>query len=576
MNDHIEKLSKELKDYIRKYNHQSFVSQWCYLCNAHWRTQSNIVQLHSPVRQLMYLISLYHSTTFKGGNERFEAYGDEYENIVRLLNTIEDCYVYTPENLITPDHTKESLKRLFICNSTFLNYYLNASLSYFEQDVERIRQTFKHFESHIKDKIGLEIQDFIDFFFLITNLEIEIYNQYFNYNYSPEEHTLIIKMRDNPTSLTNDELLKVNYLAENGVLRLGISINELKKSMDSEKVDMILVIFTMIRNENENYLYYTDTCDYLSKPLLMTDPDHISFLYSKQLITAIYDYLFELCKKADKNGRKVLMRREDYLEDKTHEVFRNFFGKEAKIYSNYQVNGPEKDLLILKGKYAYIIECKANKYRIPFRDPIKAYDRINDDFKKSIGKGYQQAKEIEDLFNGDEPFEIKNERGKILETIYPSKFMEVFNIVVTQERFGQIQCDLSHLLEIDENDNFPWAVFIDDLETFLITLKRKCNHLCEFPAFLLEREKLHGRMLCSDELELCAYFLFDRDNFFKYCNSEDLFVSSPDVHQFFDLLYNVGFGFKNELNIKDKLKRYSPEALAVINKNKLQKPELFK
>jgi hypothetical protein len=233
-------------------------------------------------------------------------------------------------------------------------------------------------------------------------------------------------------------------------------------------------------------------------------------------------------------------------------------------------------LLILKGKYAYIIECKANKYRIPFRDPIKAYHRINDDFKKSIGKGYQQAKEIEDLFNGDEPFEIKNERGKILETIYPAKFMEVFTIVVTQERFGQIQCDLSHLLEIDENDNFPWAVFIDDLETFLITLKRKNNHLFEFPAFLLEREKLHGRMFCSDELELCAYFLFDRDNFLKYCNSENFFVSSPDVHQFFDLLYYVGFGFKNELNISDKLKRYSPEALAVINKNKLQKPELFK
>ena len=83
-------------------------------------------------------------------------------------------------------------------------------------------------------------------------------------------------------------------------------------------------------------------------------------------------------------------------------------------------------------------------------------------------------------------------------------------------------------------------------------------------------------MLCSDELELCAYFLFDRDNFFKYCNIDDLFVSSPDLHQFFDILYNVGFGFKNELNISDKSKRYPPENLAVINKNKLQKPKLFK
>ena len=50
MNGYIEKLSKELKDYIKKYSHQSFVAQCCYLCNAHWCMQSGSFKLHSPVR----------------------------------------------------------------------------------------------------------------------------------------------------------------------------------------------------------------------------------------------------------------------------------------------------------------------------------------------------------------------------------------------------------------------------------------------------------------------------------------------------------------------------------------------
>lgn len=567
----IQELSQELKSYIKKYEHRSFIAHWSYFSNANIRTKQSLNDLTSPVRQAMYLISLFYSNDF-GGTKKFQAVGEEFQNIITLLNKIEEHYVnQIPDgSLIATD--ENYLDKLFISNTTFLNYYLNAPLSYFEQDIERITETFKHFEFYIQEQTGLMTKDFIDFFSLMTNLEIEIYEDHFNRKYSDQEHAMILKMRDSPASLTNAEKIQITDLAENGVLGLGISISRTKEHMASKKIDTLLVLFTMTREENQDYLYYTDTCQYLTKPILLSGPEHISFIYSKQLISAIYEYLFELCKAADPNGRKILMRRENYLEGKTQEIFRNFFGNGSKIFSNYYVNNSEKDLLILQGRYAYIIECKANKYRIPFRDPVKAYERISDDFKKSIGKGYLQAKEIENLFLADQSFEIKNNQGKIVETIDPSNYDQVFIIIVTQERFGQIQCDLSYLLPLEENDNVPWAVFIDDLETFLITLKRKKNHRYEFPAFLLEREKLYGRLFCGDELELCSYFLFARDHFLNYTNSEDLVISSPDMHQFFDDLYQVGFGFKNELNILDKHKRNAPIAQAIIKKYKLQKP----
>jgi hypothetical protein len=576
MSDRITELSIELKAHVSQFSHRSFVSQWCFLCNGHWRQQTKLVKLRSPVSQLMYLMSLYHQTPITQGNERFEGFGEQYEKTIRLLNEIEDSYSVKISQLKKAQLSEEAIKRLAITNTTFLNYYLNAPLSFLEQDVDRIRETFKHFEPLITKETGLLIQDFIDFFFLVTDLEMKKYEHYFNNAYSKPDIALTLRFRKSPRSLSDEQILHLSYLTENAVLDLSIAIADLKTHMDAEKVQTMLILFSLFREEKEEILYYTDPCEYHSKPILMTSGEHIVMLYSKQLITAIYEYLFQLCAGADKNGRKVLKRREDFLEEKTVEVFSNFFGKNARIYPNYFINGTEKDLLILHGKQAYIIECKANKYRIPFRNPVKAYERISDDFKKSIGKGYQQAKEVEDLFYNSDTFTIKNGRGGIIETIDPVQFEDIFTLVVTQERFGQIQCDLAYLLEIAEDENYPWAVFIDDLETFLISLKRKKDHLTEFPAFLLAREKLHSRVLCYDEVELCSYFMFNRETFIRDCDRKEVLRSMPDANLTFDLLYQVGFGFKDELNLADKLTRSSKNATGLIKFHNLDRPDRVK
>src|SRR5690606_19292766 len=140
---------------------------------------------------------------------------------------------------------------------------------------------------------------------------------------------------------------------------------------------------------------------------------------------------------------------------------------------SYYVNNNEKDLLILHNRTAYVIECKAHRQRTPLRDPVRAYDRIKDDFQKSIGSGYSQASEVETLFLSNDLFTLKNKSKKIIATIDAADFDEVFTIVVTQERLGQIQCDLGLLLQLPQDRPYPWAVCINDLESFLITLKRK-------------------------------------------------------------------------------------------------------
>ena len=56
---------------------------------------------------------------------------------------------------------------------------------------------------------------------------------------------------------------------------------------------------------------------------------------------------------------------------------------------------------------------------MPLRDEEKAYERIDGDFQKSIGKGYDQAKEVEDRFISEDSFEIFDKQKRKIATFDP-------------------------------------------------------------------------------------------------------------------------------------------------------------
>ncbi|MGN7785868.1 hypothetical protein ACTJIJ_15175 [Niabella sp. 22666] len=574
IDDRVTTLSKELKNLVEQFDYNSFISQVSYLCNMHWRNQTGVVKLKSPIKQLMYLVSLYLSTDW-GGTKQFEVISDDFNQIIKLLNDIEDSYVVDESEIFTLQPSVQELKKLYITNSSLLSYYMNAQLSYIEQDIYRIHNTFKDFDSHISAEFGLNVEDFITFFLTVTDLEIDNYNEFLRGSYPHNISRILKKASRSVRSLTDGEFSALDQYTENSKDGLAISVTKVAEHLGLEKVKILLALFTHLRKPDDSYLYYADSCNYLKRPILMLSEERFVMLYSKQLINAIYELLFDYCSGIDREKRKVWTKRDKLLEKKTLEVFSDFFGNMCEFYSGYYINGVEKDLLILDKNEAYIVECKAHKQRPPFRDPDKAIEKLKDDFKRCIGKGYSQAKEVEEFFYSEKSFDIKNSKGRVVRSIDPNSFENIFVIVVTQERFAQIQCDLSLLMEDDQQNNYPWAVCIDDLETFLITLKRRKNHTNEFVEFLLAREHLHGRLLCRDELELCAYFLFDNYNFIKSCHSDKVFISSPDMNKFFDLLYYGGLGFSNEINLGKKLERNS-SAPAIAKKFKLDKPEKIK
>ena len=65
------------------------------------------------------------------------------------------------------------------------------------------------------------------------------------------------------------------------------------------------------------------------------------------------------------------------------------------------------------------------------------------------------------------------------------------------------------------------------------------------------RENLHGKLICSDELEVCGAFLNNRLNE-KIVKRANIIATTPDLAAIFDKQYHKEMGFKNEKYLTEK------------------------
>ncbi len=466
------------------------------------------------------------------------------------LNEIKD-FIY-PKKLT--DYTRESV----IHEMAVRNHFDNGVLSYVEQDLEKIRRVFLPFEEKIVQDFGLDINFLIDICKEIELISIIRRKHTMEFMYTKEFRDFNNNVRNKKMSFSESfdllpEKIKDAFHLFNSkpYAYLMLSANDLYHSFEKEKVDRFLELVSIKPLPNSSIRYYTAESPFETTPILkLSDGNYLS-LYGKQLPISIYKLLYShLFNDGDYNV-KLRTHRENTLEEKVSEIFKLFFHVSiSRFCENYYViDGFEQDLLILYKGNAIIIEVKASKLREPFRNVDKAIERLKTDFKNSIQYGFDQCKRVEDFFYSDSVFNLKNDRKKILETINPSEIQNVFSIVVTLERFGCLQTDLGLLLEKEDDVDYPWCVYIDDLEVFLKALKLNSkNHINRFLDFLDYRRQIHERMYSIDELDVCACYLQNPNNFKKFVETDDLFLTfSPYEQGDFDKLYWAG-----KLKFKEK------------------------
>lgn len=554
--------SKALKELVSTYSAEWFLGDISFLMKNIGRAQDQLEKLSSPLRQLYYLAGLNVSSNPANGKD-IQYNPEKWEKIVTLLNEIETEYhkLFFTEN--PEEVTEEWKKARQVAMPSFLSYFNQGPLNFEEQVINWIKDLFIPMDDIIQNETGLVTQDFIQFYENIDQLNQKNFQAFSTKKellrpnwkeYTKVEVGVIDGVPDFIKEMGEKNMHLYTFMADHGIMDRFYPEEIVSDSLTIEKVEKILQLLSTKREEKD-FLYYTETKPgnpLYEKPILSLDKNMYQVFEVKQVIHAIETLLERITTTTTEHQTKYVELKGKLLEKNIVELFSKFFGNDIKLYQSYYVDGCEQDILILWKKYAFIIEAKGYSLREPFRNPEKAFVRIKDDFNACIGYGYKQTRRVEEKFINQEPLKITDKNGNLIEEIDTTQFEEDFSIIVNLKTFGQIQCDLSTLIQLEkEDDIFPWVIKLDDLEVFILTLiarKQKPEKLVEF---LLMRESLHGKLICADELEICGAFL-NKKLYQKQIDKTDVIATAPDLADIFDEQYRKTMGFKNEKYLYEK------------------------
>ena len=556
----IEKKIDELQDLVSKYDIESFAGFFAYFIRKRPDAFADIDlnKFDSKLKDFLYLIAL-NCFSVKRGSKKIEhstielgALADMLNEIKRF-NSVKDLNYYKRESVIH--------------EMAFRNHFDNGVLSYVEQDIERLRTVFAPFDNKIIEDFGFDIDFLIEMYKEIELILMIRFKYVMEFSYTKEfvefNRRVFSKEMEFPESF---DLLPENiqqaFLAfqSKTYAYLMFTREDFYHRFAKEKVNKFLELFSCEPTTDNTIRYYSAQNPFELTPILKLSENSYLNLYSKQIPIAIYNKLYARFFKDENYNVKLRKHRELSLEKKVVEIFRSFFPtRETFFYENYSVEkNYEQDLLIIHKGSVLIIETKASKLREPLRDVDKAIKRLEADFKDSIQYGFEQCKRVEDYFFDKSLFDIKDKKGRFLYKVNPNRIHNIYSIVVTLERFGSLQTDLSLMLNKENDVDYPWSVYVDDLEIFLLALKYHNNNpTARFLDFLKLRREIHGHIYSIDELDICATYIESPKKFKRYSdNKEDFLTFSPYKQGDFDKLYFAGLLRFKEKSLPDNFYKF--------------------
>ena len=565
MNIDIAQKSKELKEFVSQFETTMFLGDISTVMQfiRFDSPMKSLNGLSSPQRQLLYLAALNVTSAVDETRPLKAQYSDdEFEHMKKLLNEIETGYeqFFYPKPEVAVD--EDWKMRRMVAMPTFLSYFNQGLLNYEEQTIERIEEYFKPFDNEISKHFGLTVAEFIDIYNFIEKVPNNFLNEKINKKEGQQtweefcdemqsKGKLPFEWREHMPQHFQDQF---SWMYDKGKMQRysrQLVVNEYGEN----KGDAFLKTFTCKR-EPSNFLYYTEKNVLHLKPIFNINDDKFQLIETHQIIQAVYKTLFDFCISQVVLKEKFYAVRGKKLEEKIEKVFQRFFKNKAFVYKGFFTQDKhEQDLLFLHSGLALIVEAKASKRDEPRREPDMAYPLIVSNFEETIQKGYDQAYRVKSKFLNRETLRIfKDEalKNHVID-IRTKNYHKAVSIVVTLERFGQIQTDLSTMLEIYDNDDYPWSICIDDLEIFLLQMEKLGKTTKDLLQFLSLREQLHSRLITGDELEVCGAFLNNKLTRQHVAVDENIFALTPDLADIFDETYqSKGLGFDNEKNMEIK------------------------
>jgi SEC-C motif len=548
LQDNISKDLSLLKKEMEKYSTYS-VFGWCFSYNLYRSNNDREELLHSPAKQISFLIGLLVST--KEPNHPLELDKGKWHDMLNLLNKLFNHYwiLYFPEEK-KDKQSKEWFRIREVSLQAFFNYFDSGLLASVEQVKSRIKKYLVPFDKIFKDEIGISLLKAIEISNYISKKNQEVVDKIQDLKIKESElrEQLIKKHMEDTWSLENmqeEEKSGLYFTLANELFesmnQLGLVVRDDILKEFGDQGHIYLKNFVIERGSGSEIRYPTDKSVFEEKPIILDNNDRFLCPNSNSLFLAI-NTLGERVVLNSEKKEKYLKSRDRLLEEETLLVFKELVNDGATILTSvYETPGKqyEHDIIIDDEIMTLVIEAKASPPIEPLRDPEKAFIRIRDSFKGNTGiqKAYNQANSILSKLKRKNEVILYDKKGNVIHTIkFDSKKLQI-GICVTRDNYGALATDLSLLLEKKEEDDYPWAVNILDLKNFQDAWDYLKYDEVKFCNFLNERTKLHGKVHSTDELEYAGFFILHGDLSSLNVKNYDRIQLNPNYSDIFNDIY---------------------------------------
>lgn len=541
----------ELKDFIGKFETESVLGMIGYdLCLMYeGKDFFNDISLSSPYKQYMYLAGLITSTN---SEEYISLEEKDFKKAKQLLEEITNLYALTffpSEEEIKNDSLNDKwYEARKVSMPVFLDYFNTTVLNYEEQQEKRIRRWFTPYNDYFKKKYMFSVDELLDIYnYIVSNLRgsLEKINSLRD-KMESDRQKFVCNVEKGMSISEASELVNKDNIIElrNYTSNINkIFIQELEDKFGKNIIESFLNIFS-IKREKRDFKYYTEENPFELSPLLRKNNEYIFCPVYKQLLNSIANFLYTELEKSDKQS-KFYKNRDKESEKEAEELLKNIFGDDGRYFSSvFETNDShnEHDLFMTYKDIIIIGEVKASKVKEPFRNPDKAYTRIKRDFKsdKGIQKAYNQGLNLKNLILSQDKTTLYDKQGNIIVEINRDDYKKIYIFCITSENYGILATQLSLLLEKPDNENYPWACNLYDLENICNAFAFKKWSADKFLQYIDERTELHENLFSTDELEICGYYLHE-GNFSKIKrkikNNTDMIHFTADMANIFDDIY---------------------------------------
>ncbi len=448
-------------------------------------------ELSSPAKQIRLLLGITLESPEPLDAKEFS--GQEWDEVVNPLEALSGAYMqlYLPTDGAIADRPEDHRNIEQVAMTAFLDYHLKALLASAEQVSDRIRIYLSPFDSQLSRILGSSASDALMIALAIGQQLQEQIDQV---------------IRNAPTSTQAEPDVKlVRALNRLGKTRLSDLVEQYG---DTGRVFWDL--FTVRRGEGQRIDYPTDRSIVETRPWVSISSDEAMLFNFNILLTAILLRGEEELAK-DPVREQYFRKRDKTLEDHSTAVLRRILGSESRVYRNVfetPDNQREHDLIIFTEDICLFVEAKASPMDEPFRDPEKAFVRLQRSFRSESGiqKAYDQSLRLYKMLQ-DEELVLYDAKGSEVLRLPSSASDNAFCVCVTRDSFGPLATFLSPLLTKTVVDPYPWVVNILDLEQIAEAWQYFRWDGKQLRNLLSQRIQLHENVFADDELDYVGAFI---------------------------------------------------------------------